>query len=193
VAVDLTQPAAGATVRGPVTVAGSAEPEAALTVTASLKRPPTPTFTITDAFGDAVIPTVAPPTPPAPASVEADASGAFTTTLALPAGAWEVTVASEASEATSEVAVAAGDGLAATITIDGGQSYLELYEDGTRVPEVSGRNAQDGDTVQLAADDDLRIRVGNAAVVRLQVNGVNLGAMGGAGAVIEWNIARGGG
>ena len=76
---------------------------------------------------------------------------------------------------------------------DGGESYLELYEDGVRVADVSGRNASNGDTVELAAQSNLRIRVGNAAVVRLRVNGITLGAMGGPGAVIEWNITRAGG
>ena len=138
-------------------------------------------------------PTITPPTPPAPITLEADASGAFTTSVLLPPGAWTITVATATAEAAAGVAVAPGGGLTAAITIDGGESYLEAYEDGASVAEVTGRIAQDGDTVQLAAEADIRIRVGNAAVVRLRVNGITLGAMGGPGAVIEWNIARTGG
>jgi hypothetical protein len=89
--------------------------------------------------------------------------------------------------------VAPSGGLSAEITISGGQSYLDLYEDGERVPDISGRNAQDGDVVQLTAEEELRIRVGNAAVVRLRVNGIDLGTMGGSGAVVEWRITRDGG
>ena len=192
-AVELTAPAAGTTISGPVTVAGTSAPGASLTVTAALERPPTPTFTITDAFGATVTPTITPPTPPAPITLEADASGAFTTSVLLPPGAWTITAATATAEAAAGVAVTPGGGLTAAITIDGGESYLEAYEDGAPVAEVTGRIAQDGDTVQLAAEADIRIRVGNAAVVRLRVNGITLGAMGGPGAVIEWNIARTGG
>jgi cytoskeleton protein RodZ len=191
--VELTAPAAGTTISGPVTVAGTSVPGASVTVTATLERPPTPTFTITDAFGATVTPTITPPTPPAPITLEADASGAFTTSVLLPPGAWTITVATATAGAAAGVAVAPGGGLTAAITIDGGESYLEAYEDGASVAEVTGRIAQDGDTVQLAAEADIRIRVGNAAVVRLRVNGITLGAMGGPGAVIEWNIARTGG
>ena len=190
VAVALTEPQPGATVRGPVTVSGTAAPNAVLTLSAALDRPPTPTFAIVDAFGNAVTPTISPPTPPAPTTAETDGSGAFTASVPLPAGAWTLTVSSESSDATVSVAVAAGPGLTAGIEIEGGESYLDLYEDGTRVPDVSGRNAQDGDRVDLAAQENLRIRVGNAAAVRLRVNGISLGAMGGPGAVIEWNITR---
>ena len=41
-----------------------------------------------------------------------------------------------------------------------------------------------------AADESLRIRVGNAGAVRLVVNGIDLGAMGESGAVVEWRITR---
>lgn len=191
--VELTAPAAGTTISGPVSVAGTSAPGASLTVSAELDRPPTPTFTITDAFGNAVTPTVTPPAPPTAVTLEADASGAFSTTLALAPGAWTITAASSTAEARAGVAIAPAAGLTAAITIDGGESYLELYEDGVRVADVSGRNASDGDTVELAARSNLRIRVGNAAVVRLRVNGITLGAMGGPGAVIEWNITRAGG
>ncbi|HEX2765551.1 MAG TPA: RodZ domain-containing protein [Candidatus Limnocylindria bacterium] len=193
--VELTSPEPGALVRGAVEVAGLAPPNAELTVSAELERQPTPTFQIVDAAGTAVTPTYAPPTPPEPATVTADAAGSFATNLRLPPGAWRITVASSATggEASASVAVTPGPGLTAAVTIDGGESYLDLYEDGERVPEVSGRNAQDGDTVELSADRELRIRVGNAAVVRLRVNGIELGAMGGSGAVVEWIITRAGG
>jgi cytoskeletal protein RodZ len=191
--VELIEPEAGSLVRGPVRIVGRAAPGDPLTITAVLERAPTPTFTIVDAAGAAVEPAIAPPTPPSPVTVEPDATGAFTTSLGLPAGAWRITVASPTDEATTTVAVAPGTGLTAAIAIEGGASYLDLYEDGDRVPDVSGRNAQDGDSVQLAADRELRIRVGNAAAVRLRVNGIELGAMGGAGAVVEWRITRAGG
>lgn len=193
-ALELTEPAAGVTVRGPVTVAGRATPGATVTVTPSLHRPPTPTFEIVDVAGNPVEPTPQPPTAPAAVSLTADAGGAFTGTIALPPGAWRLDAAASTGEtASASVAVAPGAGMTAEITIDGGESYLDLYEDGERVADVAGRNAQDGDTIQLAADGELRIRAGNAAVVRIRVNGIELGPMGGPGAVIEWTITRIGG
>jgi len=191
--VEVSDPEAGTTLQAPVTVAGHAGPNENLTITAVLQRPPTPTFSITDAGGTPVEPTAAPPPAPEATTVVTDAEGAFTTSLALPPGAWEIVVASGSSEDRTSVAVAQGTAIAATITIDGGQSYLDLYEDGARVPEISGRNAQDGDVVELSADRELRIRVGNAAVVRLRVNGIDIGTMGGSGAVVEWRITRSGG
>jgi hypothetical protein len=68
---------------------------------------------------------------------------------------------------------------------------LELEEDGTPIAGVSGGIAAEGDRINLEADDDLRIRAGNAGAVRVVVNGVQLGAMGADGAVVEWRIRRG--
>jgi hypothetical protein len=55
---------------------------------------------------------------------------------------------------------------------------------------VSGHNADAGTRVDLAAQDELRIRVGNAGVVRLVINGIDLGPMGRPGTVVEWRITR---
>ena len=85
-----------------------------------------------------------------------------------------------------------GDGLVATLGLDGGDSYLELEEDGVPVADVSGGISDDGERVNMSASETLRIRAGNAGVVRLSINGIGLGAMGGNGAVIEWRIARSG-
>ena len=63
-----------------------------------------------------------------------------------------------------------------------------MEEDGTPVADVSGGIASDGDSIALEADDEVRIRAGNAGAVRLVVNGIGLGAMGADGAVVEWRI-----
>jgi hypothetical protein len=55
---------------------------------------------------------------------------------------------------------------------------------------VSGRNASAGTRVTLGANESLRIRVGNGGAVRLVVNGIDLGAMGESGDVVEWRISR---
>ena len=71
-----------------------------------------------------------------------------------------------------------------------GRSYLEIDQDGQPKRGVSGSNVDAGTRVRLAADESLRVRVGNAGAVRLMVNGIDLGAMGEPGAVVEWRITR---
>ena len=113
--------------------------------------------------------------------------------LSLRAGTWDVVVTPASTEPlTRRVTVRPGDGLAASLRLDGGDSYLELEEDGVPVAGVSGGISDDGERVSMSADETLRIRAGNAGAVRLLINGIGLGAMGGNGAVIEWRIARSG-
>ena len=88
---------------------------------------------------------------------------------------------------TSQVGGAASPG---TVTIVGAASYLEIDEDGVPKAGISGRNAEPGDVVTLEAAGALRIRVGNAAGVRLTINGIDLPSMGAVSAVVEWSIVR---
>jgi hypothetical protein len=72
----------------------------------------------------------------------------------------------------------------------GAASYLEIDEDGRPKADVSGVVAQAGDRITLRADRTLRIRVGNAGAVRLSINGISFGPMGGPGDVVEWQVSR---
>jgi hypothetical protein len=189
VAVSVDQPAADTTVRGRVRVPGSAPPSAEITVTAELDKPPTPTFAVTDAAGQPVAIEAARPTAPDPVTLVADASGAYGGEVGLRPGRWQLSVSIAGGEAiTRRVNVTAGDGLRATLRLDGADSYLEVEEDGTPVQGVSGSIAAAGDRVDLAANSSLRIRAGNAGAVRLTINGIRIGAMGGDGEVVEWRI-----
>ncbi len=191
VALNVTEPAADAASGGEVAVAGSATPGATVAVSAALAEPPVPTFEVADAAGSAVPITVTDPGPPEPVMLTADASGAFAGSIGLRPGAWDLTIVTDGVEpVVRRVRVNPGDGLAARVRIDGGDSYLELEEDGTPVADLSGGIASDGDAVDLAAGDELRIRAGNAGAVRLTVNGVDIGFMGDDGAVVEWRITR---
>lgn len=191
VALELTEPAADASFASTVPIAGTAAPNAAITVTATLTEPPTPNFRVTDAAGQAIDLDPADPTAPEPLALTADAGGAFSGELRLRAGTWDITVAGDGVEPVVRgVRIGGGEGLRAAVRIDGGDSYLELDEDGTPVAGMSGAIASDGDAIDLEADDSLRIRAGNAGAVRLVVNGIGLGAMGGDGAVVEWRIER---
>jgi hypothetical protein len=79
--------------------------------------------------------------------------------------------------------------LRATLQISGGESYVDLDEDGTPA-DVSRSIAADGDRIELSATRDLRIRIGNAGAVRITINGIGLGTMGANGQVVEWRVTR---
>jgi cytoskeletal protein RodZ len=192
-ALEVLEPAEDATVGGDVAIAGTAADGAAVTVSATLVEAPSFTFTVTDAAGEAVDLEPADPVPPGSATLTAGSDGAFTGSLALAPGTWELTIVTDASApGVRTVTVGQPSGLRATLSIDGAESYIELDEDGAPA-EGSGSIAADGDEIALEAEEGLRIRVGNAGAVRVTVNGIALGAMGSDGAVVEWRIQRGGG
>ena len=189
----LTQPAADATLSGPVAVAGTGAPGSTLQLTATLVGAATPSFTVTDATGSAVSITPTPPTPPQPATLGIDAAGAFTGSLALEPGTWDVSVTPPGGESvTRRMTIQPAAGLGGTLRLEGAQSYLEVDQDGTPVAGVSGSIAGDGDSITLSATRELRIRAGNAGAIRLTINGISIGAMGSDGAVVEWRITRSG-
>jgi cytoskeletal protein RodZ len=192
VALTVTEPAADASVTGPVPLAGTAPPNAAITVTAAFVEAAAPNFTVSDAAGQPISLSVADPSAPDPTTLTADASGAFTGELSLRAGTWDITLSVEGSDpVVRRVRIAPAEAIRATLRVVDADSYLEVEEDGTPVPDVSGGIASDGDSVTLEADEELRIRAGNAGAVRLVVNGIGLGAMGEDGAVVEWRIRPG--
>ena len=192
VALSVAEPAADASLSGPVPVRGTASAGGAISVAATLFEPPTPNFSVTDAAGQAIDIAPSDPSPPDPVSLTADPSGAFAAEISLRPGTWDVTLSLEGADpVVRRVRVQPGAGLRAAVQLSGGDSYLELEEDGTPVAGVSGGIAADGDRITVEADDDLRIRAGNAGAVRLVVNGVQLGAMGADGAVVEWRIRSG--
>ena len=186
-------PTGDGVLRGPVTVSGRAAAGGEVSVTATLQRPPTPTFEVTDAADTTIEVEVAEPRAPDAVTLTADGGGAFTGTIELAPGAWRLTIATSESTVTRDVAVGSGDGLSARLTIGEGGSYLELEEDGEPVDGTSGTIVEEGDTISANADRVLRVRAGNAGAVRLTINGITVGAMGDPGAVIEWRITRDGG
>ena len=191
--VTLTQPAADATVTGPASVAGSGAPGTTLTLTATLITAPTPTFAVTDAAGTTVAISPALPAAPAPATLGIDAAGAFGGSIALAPGTWDVTVTPAAGEPViRRVTVQPAAGLSGTLLLDGGQSYLEVDQDGVPLAPVSGSIADDGESVTLTATRELRVRAGNAGAVQVTINGITIGAMGSDGSVVEWRITRSG-
>jgi cytoskeletal protein RodZ len=191
VALTVTEPATDATSSGAVTISGTASPSATVAVSAVLASPATPSFRVTDPSGAAVTIEPTEPTAPEPLTLTADAAGAFTGSMSLATGGWDLTIVTDGVDpVVRRVTVIPGEGLSGSIRVTGGDSYLEVEEDGTPIAGVSGGIVADGESVELAATDDLRIRAGNAGAVRITLNGITIGEMGGDGAVVEWRITR---
>jgi cytoskeletal protein RodZ len=190
--VAFNAPREGATVRGSVELAGMAAPDSEVTVAAKLVDAAAPTFRIVSLTGEDVrLPSRA-PSAPKPVKLTADGKGKFSGSLSLAPGSWDLTLTGgdDAEPIVRRVKVAVQSGLDGTLTVRGGSSYLELDEDGQPKRKVSGNIATAGARVSLSARQSLRVRVGNAGVVRLVINGIELGAMGDSGDVVEWRVTH---
>jgi cytoskeletal protein RodZ len=185
------EPVADATHRDRVPIIGTAGPGSAVAVSATLVSAGTPTFSVTDASGAPVRLRPASPRTPEPLALTADPSGAFGAELALRPGTWEISITmDDGSPVTRRVTVRPARGLRATLLLRGGESYVDLDEDGTPAEGVTRGIASEGDRIELSASRDLRIRVGNAGAVRITINGIGLGSMGADGQVVEWRVTR---
>jgi cytoskeleton protein RodZ len=191
--ITLDTPAQGATLTGGVTLSGRAASGARLTVTAALVAAPTPSFRVVSLAGrDVAVPPLK-PAGPKPLAITADANGSFSGRLVLPLGTWDLRLATTGASApfvTRRVVVAAPAGLHGRLTVVGAASYLEIDQDARPLLGVSGRNSVPGVVIDLSATGSFRILVGNAVAVRLTINGLPLGPMGGSGEVVEWEITR---
>ena len=190
--VTITSPAEGATVRGAVAVAGTAPAGDRVVLTATLVDVAEPSIRIVSLSGDEVRIPRRDPVPPDPVRLTADDAGAFSASVALAPGTWDLSITPDGGvePVVRRVVVAPAGGLHGTLRVRGGPSYLELDEDGDPKRGVSGRNVPAGTRVTLDASQSLRIRVGNAGAVELVINGIELGAMGDPGDVVEWRITR---
>jgi len=192
-AVVISEPAEGASVLpGAVEVSGRAAAAGiALRVSATFVDPAPATFSIVALSGIGVPLPSDPPIAPGSQELVADAVGAWSATLQLVPGTWDLSVETADAAAPAQVrrvVVSAGPGLTGLLSVAGGRSYLEIDEDGKPKATISGREAVAGSAIELAAKGSLRIRVGNAGVVALTINGVPLPPMGGDAAVVEWLI-----
>ena len=191
-ALVVTQPAADAVLTSPVPIAGTGAPGAVAQVTAALVAAAPPNFAITDSGGTAVTVAPTPPVPPQPATLAIDAAGAFVGTLALPPGTWDVGIASgPVAPVTRRVTVQPATGVNAILRAEGGESYVEIDQDEQPI-QASGSIVHSGESLTLTATTELRILAGNAGAIRLTVNGISIGAMGGDRAVVEWLITPSG-
>jgi hypothetical protein len=194
-----------ATLTGPLTITGTASPGAKVAVTAKLASVASPAFSVKDFAGKAV--SIRTPAVGAviSATATAAADGAFSTTMSLPAGDWDLTLVagtpgaslapSGASPApsgsvTRRISVRPPAGLTGTIVVARSASYLLVLQDGVPLAGVSGHVIAAGRTIALSARSAITVRAGNAAAVSISIDGISLGTMGGTGEVIEWRIQR---
>ena len=191
IAVTLTSPEDGATLTSPVSVTGTAAADASVVVTATLESAPPLNFEVIDASGSPVELTPAVPGPREPVEATADTAGAFAAPIDLPPGTWVLEVNGGGAPMTRTVTVPVPGDLAVALAIGEGGSYLEIEADGTPLAGTSGGIAAAGATVRAAGATDIRVLAGNAGAVRISVNGIDIGTMGGPGAVIEWRIRPG--
>ncbi|HEY7333183.1 MAG TPA: RodZ domain-containing protein [Candidatus Limnocylindria bacterium] len=189
----LSAPEADATLEGPVEITGTGPAGATVTVTARATGRAPATFRVTNLAGEEIELPNGPPRAPEPLALEVAADGTFRGTLDLASAAWtlQLTLDDGPDEPIERaITVTAAAGLRGVLRVVGAASYLEIDEDGEPKANVSGRVAEAGSRISLRADTTLRIRVGNAGAIRLVINGVNLGPMGGQGDVIEWQVRR---
>jgi cytoskeletal protein RodZ len=194
-----------ATLTGQLTITGTASPGAKVTVTAKLATAASPAFSVKDFAGQAV--SVRAPAVGAVMSASATAAtdGAFSTTMSLPAGDWDLTLVAGAPGAspapsvaspaptgsvTRRITVRPPSGLTGTIVVARSASYLLVLQDGVPLAGVSGHVITAGRTIALSARSAITVRAGNAAAVSISIDGISLGTMGGSGEVIEWRIQR---
>lgn len=74
------------------------------------------------------------------------------------------------------------DGVELTLELDGGPSWMRVVVDG--VTEVEGEQA-DGTSLNFSAEDSITVRIGDAGVVNVTVNGEDRGTLGGPSEVVD--------
>ena len=191
-ALSLDQPAAERTVRGPVPIAGTAAPNAEVTVTAALVRAADADVRRHRCRRPAgVDPGAADPPAPDPLALTADASGAFSGELAPARRALGAHASRRATASRSRGAsTSARERDCARRCGSTGASPTSRSRRTARRSRACRAASRPRRRVDLAANDELRIRAGNAGAVRLTINGIGIGAMGGSGDVVEWRITR---
>jgi transcriptional regulator with XRE-family HTH domain len=191
-ALALVDPRAGAAITGPVRVTGTATAGTQIHLVARLVTAGTPRFTITTQAGAAVKIPAQSPGQQATGTTTAGGDGKFATNMALAPGTWDLSAtpgnATGTTAVTRRIIVQLAAGLAGAVQVTGSPSYVLLLLDNVALAGVSGHVLPGGKDVRFTAKRTIVVRAGNAASVRLTVNGIALPPMGGRGEVVEWHI-----
>ena len=186
----ITGPANGATITGTARVTGTAPAGTQVSIRARLVTAAAPNFTVTDGLGQRVAVRTQPAGKRVDTTATAGADGTFSVNIALAPGTWDLTLAagSTATQGSRRVVVKPAAGLTGTLQVAGSPSYLEVLQDNVPESTVSGRVVKPPKMVSLKADGSIMVRAGNAGAVSLTIDGVPVGAMGGPGEVVTWQI-----
>jgi cytoskeletal protein RodZ len=203
ISLGLTSPLSGASsADGQVTVSGTTS-GTRITIDAEYLGPlsgasPAPTaaaVTPSPSAGGSPAPS---PTAALPRDITVPFGGAFSDTLTLAEGRWRIIVTSYATGlepveqsrlVTIEAASVIGTGaMTLVITAEGGGSWLRIVGDGEvlRPGTWGGPTLRNGSSVTVNADTEIWLRAGNAGVLHIVLNGVDLGMLGDRGDVGNW-------
>jgi cytoskeletal protein RodZ len=119
--------------------------------------------------------------------------GAFSETLTFAIGRWQLTittfdigVAPITVTRTVSVEPPVVSGMQLVVTIRGRASWVRAVADGEQFPGLGGKTLRDGDTYTITAANEICLRAGNAGSVALNLNGLDIGVLGGSGQVGSW-------
>jgi cytoskeletal protein RodZ len=202
ITLTLTSPTSGTTASGgSVTVSGTTS-GTRITIDARAVVPPgaspSPSAEPTAAPTPGGSPSASPSAQVLPLDITVPAGGAFSETLQLAAGEWEIVVTAYATglasvEQTRMITVQAGgvvgEGtMTLVITAQGGASWMRIIADGVVLPgrQWNGPTLEEGETATISANTEIYIRTGNAGVLQITLNGVDLGRLGRRGEVGNW-------
>jgi cytoskeletal protein RodZ len=203
--LDLTSPTSGTTsADGSITVAGTTT-GSRITITTELLTPlpggsPSPSpQPETPSPDESPGPTA---TPAGPIDITVPVSGAFSETVQLGQGSWRITVSAHATslEPVTQMRLVAVDGSQPIsegeieLVLEGqGSSWMRIVVDGEQLRPRSwgGPTLRNGATVNISANSEVWLRVGNAGNVRVTLNGRDLGTLGRRGQVANWIIEPG--
>jgi cytoskeleton protein RodZ len=150
---------------------------------------PSPTPAPTAEPGSSPQPTAAPRLPQALAVA---ATGAFTGTIELTPGRWQLDITASAPgvqpRTVSRRVTVAPDtaGVEVTLTTADRDSWIRVMADGRVVKGFGSRVLRAGRTHTFTAADELYVRIGNAGAVAVTFNGQSLGTLGSLGEVSNW-------
>ncbi len=139
--------------------------------------------------------TPAPPSKPAPVTVDVGEDGSFSTPFELTAGRWQVTVTASSQEGkTTSIArgvTVAYKGVNLVVTVQGGRAWLKVWVDGKLAPDIgaAGKVVANGKTLTFTGKTSVEVRTGSSGVTKFTLNGTSLGALGRSGVPETWLFA----
>jgi cytoskeleton protein RodZ len=120
-------------------------------------------------------------------------TGSFAETLTFPIGRWQMTitafevgVAPVTEVRTVSVEPPPASGVQLILSVHGRASWVRAVADGSEVPELGGKTLHNGDTYTITALNEICVHTGNAGSLAINLNGLDIGQLGGSGQVGSW-------